>query len=96
VVNPVAGVIGAKIAIDLAFYLWSLHLYRRWLGDSSRVRLRWAIAAALVEPFSFQILRHAGAALGWVSFLTGERSWGVQQRVGLLSDPARATTGRSA
>jgi cellulose synthase/poly-beta-1,6-N-acetylglucosamine synthase-like glycosyltransferase len=87
VVNPVAGVIGAKIALDLAFYLWSLHLYRRWLGGGARVRLRWAILAALVEPFSFQILRHAGAALGWVSFLTGERSWGVQQRLGLSPAP---------
>ncbi len=83
VVNPVAGVIAGKIAIDLAFYLWSLDLYRRWLGGKTGVRLRWAIVAALVEPFSFQILRHSGAALGWVSFLTGERSWGVQQRLGL-------------
>jgi cellulose synthase/poly-beta-1,6-N-acetylglucosamine synthase-like glycosyltransferase len=76
VVDPVAGVIGAKIFIDLAFYLWSLRLYQRWLGGGARVGLGWAILAALIEPFSFQILRHSGAALGWVSFLTGQRSWG--------------------
>jgi len=76
VVNPVAGIIGAKILLDLAFYLWSLLLYRRWLGRSARVNLAWATLAALIEPFSFQILRHIGAALGWVSFLTGEDSWG--------------------
>ena len=84
VVVPVAGVILGKIALDLAFYLWSLHLYRRWLGHSSGLYLIPAILAALIEPFTFQILRHLGAALGWVSFLTGARSWGVQQRLGVV------------
>jgi cellulose synthase/poly-beta-1,6-N-acetylglucosamine synthase-like glycosyltransferase len=93
VVNPVAGAIGAKIAIDLAFYLWSLSLYRRWLGGDARVRLRWAILAAVIEPFSFQILRHTGAALGWVSFLSGEKVWGVQRRLG-LSQPAEPESAR--
>lgn len=77
---PVAGVIGAKIALDLAFYLWSLHLYRRWQGEAARVRLLPAILAALIEPFTFQVLRHLGATLGWVSFLTGRRSWGAAAR----------------
>ena len=85
VVAPVAGVIAAKIALDLAFYLWSLLLYRRWLGDMARVNLLWAIVAALIEPFTFQVLRHSGAALGWVSFLTGGRGWGLQLRTGLAS-----------
>jgi cellulose synthase/poly-beta-1,6-N-acetylglucosamine synthase-like glycosyltransferase len=85
VVAPVAGVIAAKIALDLAFYLWSLVLYRRWLGDMARVSLLWAIVAALIEPFTFQVLRHSGAALGWVSFLTGQRGWGLQLRTGLAA-----------
>ncbi len=80
-VAPVAGVIAAKIVLDLAFYVWSLHLYRRWLGHASGLSLIPALLAGLIEPFTFQLLRHAGAALGWVSFLTGSRSWGVQQRV---------------
>ncbi len=84
VVVPVAGVIIAKIVLDLAFYLWSLHLYRRWLGHASGLYLVPAIFAALIEPFTFQLLRHLGAALGWVSFLTGARSWGVQQRLGVV------------
>jgi cellulose synthase/poly-beta-1,6-N-acetylglucosamine synthase-like glycosyltransferase len=83
IVGPVAGVIAAKIVLDLAFYLWSLLLYRRWLGDMARVNVLWAIAAALIEPFTFQVLRHGGAALGWVSFLRGERRWGWQARTGL-------------
>ena len=82
----VAGVIGAKIALDLAFYLWSLHLYRQWQGDAARVRLLPAIAAAIIEPFTFQVLRHLGATLGWISFLTGSRSWGA-------SRPANSQTG---
>ena len=90
VVLPVAGVIVAKIVLDLAFYLWSLHLYRRWLGHSSGLYLIPAILAALIEPFSFQLLRHLGAALGWVSFLTGARSWGVQQRLGVVAPAVAA------
>jgi cellulose synthase/poly-beta-1,6-N-acetylglucosamine synthase-like glycosyltransferase len=84
VVTPVFGVIGAKILLDLAFYVWSLRLYRRWLGHSSGLYLIPAILAALIEPFTFQLLRHSGAALGWVSFLTGARVWGAQQRLGVV------------
>jgi cellulose synthase/poly-beta-1,6-N-acetylglucosamine synthase-like glycosyltransferase len=80
IVTPVVGVIGAKIVLDLAFYLWSLVLYRRWLGHSSGLKLLPAILAAVIEPFTFQLLRHAGAALGWVSFLRGVRSWGTRER----------------
>ena len=90
IVGPVAGVIAAKIAIDLGFYLWSLVLYRRWLGRRAGLGIGPAIAAALIEPFTFQILRHAGAALGWVSFLTGTRSWGAQRRMGVVVKPGPA------
>ena len=83
IIAPVAAVIGAKIAIDLAFHLWSVHLYRRWVGDARRASFGWALAAALAEPFTFQLLRHSGAALGWIAFLTGQRSWGRQTRFGL-------------
>ena len=77
VLFPVAGVIGAKIAIDLAFHLWSVHLYRRWVGDARRASFGAALLAALVEPFTFQLLRHAGAMLGWLSFLTGAEPLGA-------------------
>ncbi len=83
IIAPVAALIGAKIGLDLAFHLWSVHLYRRWVDDASRASFGWALVAALVEPFTFQLLRHTGAALGWVSFLTGQRSWGRQTRFGL-------------
>ncbi len=87
-VNPVAGVIGIKVLIDYAFHLWSIHLYRRWAGPAAAVRFGPALLAATLEPFSFQILRHLGAAWGWVVFLTGGRDWGVQRRFGLAVAPA--------
>ena len=84
--GPAALVIVGKIGLDLLFYLWSLMLYRRWVG--ARVNVGWAVAAALIEPFSFQVLRHAGAALGWISFLTGQRRWGSQKRA-VVAAPVR-------
>ena len=85
VLAPVAGVIGAKIVLDLLFHLWSVHLYRRWIGQRSEANMAQAFLAAIVEPFTFQILRHTGAAWGWWTFLTGQGSWGRQVRVGLLA-----------
>ena len=99
VLAPVAGVIAAKIVIDLAFHLWSVHLYRRWAesesdtgdsnvesGKSSRSHAGFGLAllAALAEPFTFQLLRHTGAAWGWLSFLTGQHKWGKQSRSGVF------------
>ena len=82
VLLPVAGIIGAKIVFDLGFFVWSVLLYRRWVGSSGRVGFWTALLAAVVEPFTFQLLRHLGATLGWVSFLTGEMHWGQRHRAG--------------
>ncbi len=83
VVVPVAGVISAKILVDLGFHLWSVHVYRCWLGpQAARLpRFSHALLAALAEPFSFQILRHVSATAGWWVFLAGRRQWGAQHRV---------------
>ncbi len=88
-VNPIVGVIGLKILIDFAFHLWSISLYRRWAAPSASVTFGSGLLAALLEPFSFQLLRHLGAAWGWVAFLTGARSWGIQRRFGLVTAPAQ-------
>jgi cellulose synthase/poly-beta-1,6-N-acetylglucosamine synthase-like glycosyltransferase len=77
---PVGGIILAKICLDLAFHLWSVRLYRRWINESTAGGFGWALLAAILEPFSFQLLRHLGAAMGWVAFLTGSRNWGRQTR----------------
>lgn len=79
-------VIGIKLAIDLVFHLWSMHLYRRWAGASHRIHFGRGLLAALAEPFTFQLLRHTGAALGWVMFITGRGGWGRQHRNAGLGD----------
>ena len=68
--------IGIKLVLDILFHLWSVHLYHRWLGRRVRTTT-WvlAIAASLAEPFSFQLLRHCGAALGWLSLLRRRHDW---------------------
>ncbi len=83
-------VIGIKLVIDLAFHLWSIHLYRRWAGGRQRVHFFQGLLAALAEPFTFQLLRHLGAALGWVMFVTGRGGWGRQQRNAALGEDPRA------
>ncbi len=85
VVVPAAGVMLAKIGIDLGFHLWCVVLYRRWTGDAQGGRLSHAFLAALAEPFSFQLFRHTGAALGWLVFLTGKQSWGTKSRFGAIA-----------
>jgi cellulose synthase/poly-beta-1,6-N-acetylglucosamine synthase-like glycosyltransferase len=84
IVVPVSAIILGKIAIDLAFHLWSVQIYRIWVGEQTNARLGWAFLAALAEPFSFQILRHLGAAWGWLIFMTGRKTWGKQVRVGVV------------
>jgi cellulose synthase/poly-beta-1,6-N-acetylglucosamine synthase-like glycosyltransferase len=72
-----------KVAIDLGYLLWSLKLYRNWTGQ--RLSPWAAVAAAIVEPVTFQLLRHAGAAWGWYVFLTKSQVWGTTARGGILS-----------
>jgi cellulose synthase/poly-beta-1,6-N-acetylglucosamine synthase-like glycosyltransferase len=84
-IAPVGGVILAKIGLDFAFHLWSIHLYRRWVDPDTSARLGLSLLSSLAEPFTFQILRHTGALLGWAAFLTGERRWGKQNRLGFLA-----------
>jgi cellulose synthase/poly-beta-1,6-N-acetylglucosamine synthase-like glycosyltransferase len=82
-VGPVLVVMLSKVAIDLAYHLWSVHLYRRWVGDANRASLWQALFSSLIEPLSFQLLRHFGAALGWWSVLTGDRAWRHSAQRGL-------------
>jgi cellulose synthase/poly-beta-1,6-N-acetylglucosamine synthase-like glycosyltransferase len=75
VLIPVGGFIIGKIMLDLAFHAWSIRLYRNWTGGETRLNFGMALLAAILEPFSFQLLRHLGASWGWVWFVTGRRSW---------------------
>jgi cellulose synthase/poly-beta-1,6-N-acetylglucosamine synthase-like glycosyltransferase len=84
VLTPIAGVILVKIVIDFSFQLWAIHLYRRWVGDRAVASYAQAFAASVIEPFSFQLLRHLGAVWGWTAFLAGRQTWGGQRRLGAL------------
>ena len=84
ILEPVGGVIAAKILVDFSFQLWAIHLYRCWTGDRRVASFGHAFVASIIEPFSFQLLRHLGAAWGWVVFLRGRQTWGSQRRVGAL------------
>ena len=80
IVWPVLIAMLAKVVIDLAWLLRSLVLYRRWTGHGEGLSMRGALLAAVLEPLSFQLLRHAGAAWGWWVFLRGKQVWGVSRR----------------
>jgi cellulose synthase/poly-beta-1,6-N-acetylglucosamine synthase-like glycosyltransferase len=82
---PILLVMLAKIIIDMAFHLWSLSVYRKWTGSTHNISWPKAVLAALLEPFSFQLMRHAGAAWGWFTFVTGRQSWGKQARGGIMA-----------
>ncbi len=81
IIWPVLFAMLAKVAIDLAWLLRSLVLYRRWTGHGEHLSIGGALLAAIVEPVTFQLLRHAGAAWGWYVFLTGKQVWGAPARL---------------
>ena len=83
IVLPIIVIMVTKIVVDLAFHLTSLHLYSRWTGQTKGLRFGPALAAAMLEPFSFQLFRHWGAILGWKAFLTGRETWTKQSRTAI-------------
>ncbi|MDO7841702.1 glycosyltransferase family 2 protein [Sphingomonas immobilis] len=82
---PILIVMIAKIVVDLSFHLWSLGMYKRWTGQREGLRIGPALVASLAEPFTFQLLRHAGAVWGWWAFLNGGGSWGKQHRTAIVA-----------
>ena len=83
IVLPILVIMAVKIAVDLAFHLTSVRLYARWTGQTKGLGLGPALAASLLEPFSFQLFRHWGAVLGWKAFLTGRETWAKQHRTAI-------------
>jgi cellulose synthase/poly-beta-1,6-N-acetylglucosamine synthase-like glycosyltransferase len=80
VLKPVLAVIIAKIVVDFCFQLWAVQLYHRWIKRPPPAGT-WllAVLASFAEPFSFQLMRHSGALLGWLSILTGRVDWQPQR-----------------
>lgn len=96
IVLTALAIVTMKIALDLAFNLWMVHVYRRVTGDRRSSRYGHVIIATVLEPFSFQLLRQAGAVWGWISFLTNRHRWGAQTRatLGTASTGAAASQSR--
>ncbi|MDE1892503.1 MAG: glycosyltransferase family 2 protein [Betaproteobacteria bacterium] len=69
-----------KAVFDSIYHIWSILLYRRWTGQKQSTPLFYALLSSFLEPFSFQLLRHLGATLGWLHFMTGQRQWGKELR----------------
>jgi len=88
VVVAIIAIMLAKVAIDLAFHLWSITIYRRWTGQREGLALGPALFASVLEPFTFQLLRHAGAAWGWIAFLRGRETWVKQRRTAIAGKHA--------
>ncbi len=76
----ILAIIGGKILLDAAFLLRGLSLYRRWVGTAPPGGRAFAVLALLAEPFTFQILRHLGAAWGWSAFFGKSGRWGSSLR----------------
>ncbi len=86
VLAPVLAVIAIKLVIDFCFLLWGVSFYNRWKRQRSSPR-QWVLAglAALTEPFSFQLMRHSGAMLGWFAVLTRRVNWMPQRGAAQLA-----------
>lgn len=91
----IASCVGAKAVFDLGCQAWLWRGHRRWRGDAgdggrSRhdvggLTLAGTLLTAVIELWTFQLLRLAGGAWGWAHFLTGRQHRGASSRGGLLT-----------
>jgi len=83
IAGPILAIMVAKIAVDITFHLWSIGIYKRWTGHDDGLGTAQALVLSITEPFGFQILRHIGAAWGWIAFLSGREHWVRQSRTAI-------------
>jgi cellulose synthase/poly-beta-1,6-N-acetylglucosamine synthase-like glycosyltransferase len=71
----------AKIILDLLFHYASIFIYFRWQSEEVN-RRTWLLStvSTMLEPISFQVLRHLGALLGWYGFFRGDFHWAPQRK----------------
>lgn len=83
----IASCVGAKAVFDLACQAWLWRGHRRWRGepgnDAGGLTLVGTLMTAVIEPWTFQLLRLAGGVWGWLHFLTGRQHWERSSRGGL-------------
>lgn len=83
----VASCVGVKAVFDLACQAWLWRGHRRWRGEfgngAGGLTLLGTLMTAVIEPWTFQLLRLAGGVWGWAHFLTGRQHWDRSSRGGL-------------
>jgi cellulose synthase/poly-beta-1,6-N-acetylglucosamine synthase-like glycosyltransferase len=85
---PALGLMVAWTGLQVANMAFLLAAYRRWTGGRASPSFAGALLCLALEPFTFQILRHLGAAWGWVAALSGAAVWERSDRDALRL-PAR-------
>lgn len=75
-------IILGKMTLDLVYHCWGMWLYQRWTG----IALSWnsfpaILCATIFAPYTFQIVKLMGAALGWWVFLTNQKNWRAQREL---------------
>ena len=90
----ILAVVFAKLLFDLACYARCIQLFETWQGRRPMAGLYGrALAATLLEPVCFQLLRQLGAVMGWLAYLRGRIDW-QSTRSGVISTQQTATDGR--
>ena len=82
---PALGLTIAMVGLQVANLAFLLAAYRRWTGGRASPSFSRALLCLALEPFTFQVLRHLGAAWGWVAALSGAAVWERSARPGLRS-----------
>jgi GT2 family glycosyltransferase len=93
IVVPALALVATKIGTDIAFTRWAIGAYLRLTADRAPHGRLPPDAFLVAEPFSFMLLRQAGAAWGWLAFLAGRMHWGRRSR---LHSSANARQSRDA
>ena len=71
-----------KMILDLVYHCWGMWIYHRWTEiPLSLKNLPAILFATIFAPFTFQIVKLMGAALGWWVFLTNQKNWRAQREL---------------
>mgnify|MGYP003608484362 FL=1 len=75
-------IILGKMILDLVYHCWGMWIYHRWTEiPLSLKNLPAILFATIFAPFTFQIVKLMGAALGWWVFLTNQKNWREQREL---------------
>ncbi len=92
--SRILGVVIAKLLFDIACYARCIQLFEQWQGRRPTAGLYGrALAATLLEPVFFQLLRQLGALLGWIAYVRGRIDWKPTRSGVIASNMENLTAG---